>query len=513
MVTHSEILLLERIYTLSKLCFFIAVAFPFLSSGLNAQTSLPDDVYKNDCDVDIATGVVKAPNNAAPHALKTPCDFYRQAEKMFIWLTSSPPADYGGGRYVFTSPAFYAVSPPVNGYRRLIINPGAVVPDLFDVTISQTGPRGSAVVFDTSGKLHELIYPKWLQIRQPQGLRFVDIANRKVINYKSSKLFDSSFARIIPSRRTIVANGARYHTNLKGDVIDYGSEHTDHNVRMAQNGKLLYYGIWVNDVYAAFKAGYTASQAPSEFPVTKDGFENLPDADALVIELKTAWIEIGEQDVDEYKNNYLIVDAMIPRYKIVSKNMWERTTPDKPATLALVGMRIVFSAKDQPGMIWATFEHISNSRNMWYEYWTKDGLKWKRWCADPDGGKWLFSNDDKGPFNEARMHVDQASGDILGEKGIGPSNIRRAKPWGADGGMRNDNTNSININKSVIGQLSKAVDVRKNYIMIGTAWQNQGAHKLANSTMETFQQDSNCLGCHTGSSVSQIWGKLMPRDP
>ena len=88
----------------------------------------------------------------------------------------------------------------------------------------------------------------------------------------------------------------------------------------------------------------------------------------------------------------------------------------------------------------------------------------------------------------------------------------------------------IAINNSGNGQLA-AGDVRKNYTMTGTTWaiggappsgSNQvGPNQLANTTMETFFQPSNCFNCHTGnmlgalngSGLSHIFGLLKPLFP
>src|SRR5690349_8855867 len=49
------------------------------------------------------------------------CDFYKWSAQMFLWLTSPAPSSYGGtGELVFNSPAFYDVSPKVNGQRVFI---------------------------------------------------------------------------------------------------------------------------------------------------------------------------------------------------------------------------------------------------------------------------------------------------------------------------------------------------------------------------------------------------------
>ena len=106
---------------------------------------------------------------------------------------------------------------------------------------------------------------------------------------------------------------------------------------------------------------------------------------------------------------------------------------------------------------------------------------------------------------------------------IGPSNVLRVSPWGSDPANDAANTELVSINNSVISQLA-AGDVRKNYVMIGNTWtiggaapapdgSNQvGTKQLANTTMETFFQPSNCFSCHTTNKfgVSHIYLKIKP---
>jgi hypothetical protein len=95
------------------------------------------------------------------------------------------------------------------------------------------------------------------------------------------------------------------------------------------------------------------------------------------------------------------------------------------------------------------------------------------------------------------------------------------------GGNATSNTEIISINNSVINQLL-AGDVRKNYIHTGSTWtiggappnnNNQvGTNVMANSTMESFFQPSNCFDCHQGNmlgspnggGLSHVYGPLKP---
>jgi hypothetical protein len=518
----------------SRLC-LAPLALHLSTLVAKAQTSLPGDVSTEfPCAVDIsgwyANGIVKTPDNSIFNPSSS-CSFYQAAAQMFIWLTSPPPPDYGGGGYVFTSPIFNALSRRVDGKRDLIPRDAYASSDFFDATLSQTGPNGSAVVFDNNGKMHELTYPKWVQngsgammeimraqIRPRNSPLFFNLNNRPIEWNSRSKVFDRNMTEIIPGGKTIIVNGVRYQTDRRDNVIDYGpGQAGTGKVLMTQNGKLVFYAVLVNDVFVSFHAAnYKPNQPVPRLPTTRKEVDELgrafPDADALVVEVKTAWIEVGDDEREEY----LTIHAKIPDYD-KSEYVWTPKSTPKHAMLALVGMHIAFTAKHQERMLWATFENINNTRNLSYEYFGKGGLTTSR-PADI-GGAWLFSSSDDTSINESRMHIEgnKIVGDKMSNnrmKQIGPSNVRRVHPWGSDPDSKRDNTDLININESIHRQLSdrNERDVRRNYIMIGTTWgaADQGPRKLANSTMETFKPDSNCLGCHGERMLSHVWNELVP---
>jgi hypothetical protein len=509
----------------------------FYSSTAIAQTVLPGFV-KPACEFSYqkdSNGNLPTPNNAGFPGLRV-CEFYNQAMQMFIWLTS--PSQYGGGKYVFTSPIFNLISTPRDGMRYLAQADSAIVsPGFFDVTLPQDGPTGSLIVFDIYGMPHDLVYPRFVRTGSGEMIEiarvrrsldrssiFIDKNGNVIKSTKESKILDKNLNDITPSGKTIQAGGKLYQTDVKGDAIGYGPGQAEtHKVLMSQTKKLVYYGILINDVYAAFHAS-SPNQSPTGFPTTKEDINGLggpfPDADALAVAVKTAWIEVDDDKKEEYQKKYLTIDAMIPTYKRQSDYVWTPTHMAKPATLALVGMHVAFSAKNFPQMIWATFESIYNTRNRDYKYFDEDGNV--RTQSEDVEGNWLFSNKGNDFLNVARMYVDE-SGQIVGDTDknsiqlkIGPSNIRREYPWGADHvGESEADTDIISINKSVACQLS-AADVRRRYIMRGAIWLvktvpgAQGSLKLANSTMETFVPNSNCLGCHRGGMLSHIWDKLSP---
>lgn len=244
------------------------IAFCASDTMVTAQTILPGYVKPN-CEFSYqknSDGSLPTPDNAGFSGARV-CQFYNQAMQMFIWLTS--PSQYGGGKYVFTSPIFNLISTPRDGMRHLAQADSAIVSSgFFDVTLSQTGPTGSPVVFDILGGLHDLVYPKFvrtgpnamIEIAQVKsGLRglpiFFDINNKQIRLSKDSRILDSNLNDITPSGKTILANGTLYQTDVKGDAIGYGpGQAGTHKVLMSQTKKLVYYGILINDVYAAFRA-------------------------------------------------------------------------------------------------------------------------------------------------------------------------------------------------------------------------------------------------------------------
>jgi hypothetical protein len=169
-------------------------------------------------------------------------------------------------------------------------------------------------------------------------------------------------------------------------------------------------------------------------------------------------------------------------------------------------------------------------------------------------GTWLFSKSGSaGPFNDP--HMKEQGGDIkpVSPFPISASDTIRWKAWGAasdlspnpiDGSAAASNTEIIAINNSVRGMLQSA-DVRGNYLLLGATWTiggaaptpvfaaptpgntgNQvGTSRLANTTMETYQQGAdttstkgtNCFSCHSSgnkpiatTAVSHIFMDIKP---
>ena len=160
-----------------------------------------------------------------------------------------------------------------------------------------------------------------------------------------------------------------------GNAVPTEQGQADGNVLMAQNGSLVYYALQVNDVFAYFLTGQKGGQiSATTFPTTPASLNSIeafalthnktfPDANALAIELKSAWIEATGLDTSKYAT----MTATIPKYDQVSPTQWN-ANGTRQAQLAMVGIHVVGSAAGHPEMIWATFEHVNNTRDTQYSY-------------------------------------------------------------------------------------------------------------------------------------------------
>jgi hypothetical protein len=308
-----------------------------------------------------------------------------------------------------------------------------------------------------------------------------------------------------------------------------GGAGTRRGVLMAQSKSLVYTLSLVNDVYAYFMTGVkNHALSRSRFPINSDDLEaikafarvhttTLGHPEVLTMELKTTWVETaGLREAGLDPSKYIRINALIPTYDTSdpTQQKWiPKNEPPKKAELALVGMHIAGSSFGHPDMMWATFEHVDNVPVAPYQYESSNGIK----QSTPGPGPWLFSrSDSRGPFNEPRMHArHEPNIEAEPHNTIGPSDTRRENAWG---GLPNDhefNSRVISVNTGTMQRLQN--DVRANYLLIGTVWNlGAGSNRLANSTLETYEQTNNCFFCHDASKqlgVSHIYESLTPLFP
>jgi hypothetical protein len=537
----------------------------------NAATVLPANV-KSTCAFSSAefnsifeSGSVSSNGGVVPaHSFSfTPnspvlCSFYKWSVQMFLWLTSPVPSGAGSGTRVFGSPLFFGVSPlDAKGQRNLIPNaPGRSLP--FLPAISQRGNRGQEVVFDSKGKVHDVIRPAFgpngkllardkagqpVEIDRVQAARdgkpiLLDRANRP-----ADVQTTPSGAPVVFSDRgvplglrpdTVLVNGRPYLVTTSGAVVLPEEGQAGGSALMAQNGSLVFYLIQVNDVWAYFNTGMTNNKitnpAPTTFPTTGSALGQIitvaqqapapftksafQDDVAMAIEVKSSWIETtGLANVGDY----ITIDATIPTYNpplTQPNNKQSVQSGTKQTTLALVGIHVVGSTLGHPEMLWATFEHVNNTPNPQYTFTTTSNAVGTQ-PADGPGG-WLFSSTGAAPANpnNARITPNGTTLNAASGQTIGPSDVVRVNPWGTAPDDAASNTDIVSLNANVIGLLAAAGDVRKNYILIGTSWAFPGGPpsagtivgtpQMANSTMETFFQGGQCFDCHTDATGNML---------
>jgi hypothetical protein len=517
-------------------------------------------------------GVVK-PANSVTFPDVPNCSFYKWTEQMFLWLTSPAPASYGGGGgLVMNSPVFYDVSlPNASGEREFLPHvPGRI--RAFNLRTAQHGALDLPVIAEKGSlRILEILPP----VFAPSGKQLIvdaagnelEIGNARVTDNNQLLLTDISGKEIKGARallqskrdtagvffikrlnklenfdrselvQKIVVNKKDFFIDLAGNFHEAEQGQADDGVLMAQNGSLVYYSLCVNNVYALYRTMQgTTVPAGTSFPTTAaslasinafaaaNGKAPVIDDIALAIEIKAAWVEAaGLPDADKF----IKMTAIVPEYNKGNSNDWS-PNGTKTVELAMVGLHVVGSTKGHPELLWGTFEHVSNDPAAAYTYHTTANTNTT--IPQNTAGNWVFcATGATTPFNDMHMKMQRnasfnLTGHIVSTGGftISPTNVLRSMPWGLPGSTTNGNAEVISTNSKVRSMLD-AADIRKNYFQTGTTWTifgaapnagNQvGTNKLANSTMETFQQgNSNCFSCHgtNKTTVSHIFDDTKP---
>ncbi len=508
------------------------------------------------------------PANSVTFPNSPNCSFYEWSERMFLWATSPAPPSYGGGTHVFDSGDFFDVSPvDASGNRTLIAHSIGGLRQ-FGVRAAQVGPNKLPVVFNPEGRMLSVVPQRLAMDGNPLVLNSandtVEVSKLTLNANKQPEFFDKNGAAIKGARPMIpvelerqgavarfMINGLPIFINGFGAVAPVEEGQADGGVLLTQNGSLIYYASMFNDVLAYYLTGVKdGAIASNQFPTSQSdlnaitGFAHahsrtLNDSVALAIELKTSWVEASTLS---NPNDYITMDGDVPTYDKTDPKHWVQNG-HHTVQLALVGIHVVGSAAGHPEMIWATFEHVGNAPSATYSYINTSNATTT--VNQSTAGTWLFcATNAAAPFDD--IHQTNTFGttniDALGSFTIGPSNVLRWKPWGGgadqspnplDASTAASNTEIISMNNSIRGMLASG-DIRANYIFEGATWTIGGASpsghfptgnevgtsKLANTTMETFQQGTstsastgaNCFTCHATNTVnvSHLFGETKP---
>ena len=561
---------ITRTATLS--CAGAIVTALLYGTGVGASVSVPTDA-QGGCPISAGTvaamfttgspslnGVVKAADSTVD--LQPNCGFFQWSEQMFLWLTSPAPAAYGGGSRIMFSPKFFTVTPEDGGRREFIRN-NPRLPFRMLLRKTELGPHGLPALVSRSGHVIEVqpVRPGGPPpvVRLSNGaLARIGAARRAADG--TLRLFDArgaalqvrtlalppiirSRVQLAPGRSAVLVPRAAFRTAIsarklvvgripifldaQGNVIDVEPGQADGGVLLTQNGSLIYYISAVNDVYAYHRTMQGAALIPANtgiaFPLTAaDGAavkafasgkgHTILEPDALAVETKSSWVEATSVGNPA---SYVQNTAIVPTFNTSDPNNWI-PNGQKTVKLVMVGIHVVGSTKGHGEMVWGSFEHADNSPNATYKYNSTTGVKT---VAQNTAGSWTFTPPGSaGPFNAMKASWN---GTAITGSPVASSAVLRAFPWGTTGSNTSLNTQVISANASVLSQLI-AGDVRKNYFQVGTTWtiggsppsggNEVGTNQLANATIETFAQGTNCFSCHFTNkvAVSHIYRELKP---
>ncbi|WP_288350554.1 hypothetical protein [uncultured Thalassospira sp.] len=552
-----------------------------MAFSAKAQTYFPPDVDKSGCALsqddfnndwtrlsvfspgapfgpvyDATSGMVYVfPANGPSFESTKPdhCDFYKWGAQMFLWLTST--IDDTGSQttnptfssklpYVFNSEFFYRLS---SDHKNLLAQgSGADAPNMQislrhaksdeDESIGQAGGNG---VLLTQGSSPSLTY--------------YGVHVNRLYGYFLN-LYDKVISRVIDINQDIKIDPVKIDPKLSR--FPTTSAEACATIFYAKEKGFVEHGDWP-DLIEHLLCPYfwpAPGKTPTTIPTIPE-IEPAVDFLSLAVELKTSWVDTSTLPANKL-HKYVRQNLEIPVYDKSNPDRWF-VTGSETRELAMVGMHVVGSVEGHPEMIWATIEHEDNAPNSTYYYMNSNG-KVTEVSGPQTGSSWTFSDgtvvdevaefavscdSDKMPKGCVEKSDIVAAIDVPNttplEIPIQPSNVTRLHPWGnvqtsSNSDVISQNTQIISLNNDVrnLIKANNSGDPRQYYFLSGALWtsdgsiptkehypENTGSMILANTTMETFEQQTSCFGCHNtfgssnGLDISHIFSDISPDLP
>lgn len=462
------------------------------------------------------------------------CDFYKWGAQMFLWLTSSvndkEPAPGAPAKvhpspetdYVFSSEFFYDFDPSTGNLLNLNTKANKKrIRTPKPISATSTGQAGGHAVL--------LSQPRNAVSKRPSLVYYVVHTNRLLGYYRAQNPTQAAF----PSNLAF--------PNQKSDTC-----------------KLIAYGLKngyaEKSAWSSFLSGIlcptTSVAPPPSAPPSIPDLETAIDYFSMIMEVKSSWVEA---DTLQYPEQYLLQKGVVPVFDEAvdtrGNATWVNTGKTRETTLALVGMHVAGTVAGHEEMVWVTIEHRANAPMRPLHYFAADGrVQTLRQLSEDRNPYWLFSDgkaasletigQEKGNLNAPAITAD---GNIFSSSGpLRSVNVNILYPLGNESGestalssqVIRDNTDLLSLDRSLFRILSKIDDPRRFYFVAGATWTSdgvaptaasapnvRGSRFLSNSTMETFQQQNGCFGCHSISpgsapvNVSHIFGDINPKIP
>jgi hypothetical protein len=362
----------------------------------------------------------------------------------------------------------------------------------------KTPPPNNNLAPQTNCDFHKWSWQSFLWLTQENNrkLRFLNFHTEEEL-LKGEK---STAGELLLLPRVAKADG--------GETLDDLTQAQTRGVLIDRKHRAVYYAVHMNDIYYNFikenqlldPKTFIKTSPDTAFPI------------GALITKSSWWIVPPGQDAEGYycttgsigcivssEKGQLIVCGTISNVKV-----------------ALVGLHVVGVVRDHPEFLWATFEHKDNAPNL------PPNLKPK--SPEPVSDKdWTFYAKDT-PANKCNLlNADEVQLVNAKKQTLDPrTNVFRQYAWG--GGTEENQANIEALNDNIHKKLPPK-SVWRNYNLIGTVWlppnslkPNQftlsdntaGSTHLANATMETFAQPSNCFSCHNTLPVRCLGKIIIP---
>ncbi|MCG8459913.1 MAG: hypothetical protein MI919_26835, partial [Holophagales bacterium] len=278
-----------------------------------------------------------------------------------------------------------------------------------------------------------------------------------------------------------------------------------------QNGRYTHFEIRINREECDFVNQHQLYSSACYDAAVVERLE-LPwgtDSSAGALEVKAAWRTLETCDLPDSPPPDECSPDDPGRY-LTAPGTVEPLSPGHPGpadvTLGLVGLHFIQKTPDHPEMIWASFEQVDNAP-------VCDGAR-NEVCRAPDtepAEGWSY-------FDSSCTDCPTNTPDDDGE----PDQVCRSSPCGVDWSVPSNaqvNAEAIRqLNSSVHEVLASQGSPLAYYDLIGTLWTKKGSTipdeppydfsdiqtgstLLANTTLETFDQNINCFICHDNSAV------------
>ena len=315
----------------------------------------------------------------------------------------------------------------------------------------------------------------------------------------------------------LLARTEKSNENLDPDAVFQSGP--GRKILVDQKGQFIYYSSYLDKDYWNFivtQQLYKLANLQNVPPTTNFPINSL--------EVKASWRVAALLDkkgkptqtfIPDAGKRFYTTTAKISPVRLQNGKLVEDKMPSHQisATVALVGLHVVGIVKGHPEFIWGTFEHLDNAPDF---------------SAVPAGATNPQTN---APWSFYKAGTAAAfCNQFDSANPLVPVSVVRVTPWG--GGSEPNQINQINIQSldaSVQQALRKIRPVWANYEEAGATWTGgtiplnngapanllRGSVALANTSMETFQQDASCFSCHNsgrhavavGDSAQIVGGK------